>query len=200
MNSFLTRHGRRYEIEQGIAQLYLDHRKYIFRVPWKRAGLVLTIILLLAVPVSKDPISNLTLRLAKAQETVNQLRTALQIESDVEVAAVAKHPLVFSVEPVAKKKDQYVLLMEVGFLLRLNDDELRAALAHELGHVWIYTHHPFLQTEELANTIGQRVVQRKNFEELYTKLWAYEGTTGVPMDDLLGPRQNSEVLHPPVWP
>ena len=60
-------------------------------------------------------------------------------------------------------------------------------LAHELGHVWIYTHHPFLQTERLANVIGQRVTDRAALERVYLKLWAYERTTGVPLDDLLGP-------------
>ena len=84
-------------------------------------------------------------------------------------------------------KDRFLLTMELGFLLMLDDDELRAAVAHELGHVWIYTHHPFLQTERLANVVGERVVDRASFEKVYLKLWAYEGASGVPMDDLLGP-------------
>src|SRR6185295_12292953 len=93
---------------------------------------------------------------------------------------------VFSVEPMDKGKERFLLSMELGFVLNLNDDELRAALAHELGHIWIYTHHPFLQTERLANVIGQRVADRAAFERVYLKLWAYEGTSGVAMDDLLG--------------
>src|SRR5262249_28747200 len=74
-----------------------------------------------------------------------------------------------------------------AFLQSLDDNELRAALAHELGHVWIYTHHPYLQTERFANIIGQRVVNRASFEKVYTKLWVYEHSAGVPMDQLLGP-------------
>jgi hypothetical protein len=86
--------------------------------------------------------------------------------------------------------------MELGFLLMLNDDELRAAVAHELGHVWIYTHRPFLQTERLANSIGERVVDRASFEKIYKKLWMYEGSSGVPMEDLLGPPTDSNASRP----
>jgi hypothetical protein len=82
--------------------------------------------------------------------------------------------------------------MEAGFLLTLDDDELLGAMAHEMGHVWIFTHHPFLQTEMLANEIGQKVVPRRNFEKVYTKLWAYERTSGVPMDELLGPAAGAD--------
>jgi len=81
--------------------------------------------------------------------------------------------------------------MEIEFLLMLDDKELHAALAHELGHVWIYKHFPYLQTERLANSIGLRVVPRENFEALYMKLWTYERAAGVPLDDLLGPKQNT---------
>jgi hypothetical protein len=68
-----------------------------------------------------------------------------------------------------------------------DDDELRAALAHELGHVWIFTHHPYLQTERVANSIGERFLKRVYFEKLYSKLWTYERRSGVPIEQLLGP-------------
>ena len=37
------------------------------------------------------------------------------------------------------------------------------------------------------NEVGLRVVKRRALERVYTKLWMYERTTGVPFDQLLGP-------------
>ena len=44
-------------------------------------------------------------------------------------------------------------------------------IAHELGHVWIYTHHPYLQTEQLANQIALKVVSRESLDSVYGKVW-----------------------------
>jgi hypothetical protein len=159
--------------------------------------LAVLLVLLLVHPIAKDSTSIVTLKGRRAQEFVDQLRSELSITTEVQVAVVVYHPLVFSVQPMDSKKDRFLLSMELGFLLTVDDDELRAALAHELGHVWIYIHHPFLQTERLANTIGQRVEARANFEKTYAKLWKYEGTSGVPIDDLLGPSlAGSNVTRP----
>src|SRR5690348_9004936 len=155
-------------------------------------------VFLLARTVAKDPPNVVRLRAARAQEFVDQLRATLPIPNDVQIAVVTYHPLVFSVQPSATDKNKFLLTMEVGFLLELSDDELRAALAHELGHVWIYTHHPFLQTERLANAVGERVVARRNFEKVYSKLWTYEGAAGVPIDDLLGPAPADSNVPKPV--
>ena len=65
-----------------------------------------------------------------------------------------------------------------SFLDALNDEELEAAVAHELGHVWIFTHHPFLQTEELANKIAMRAVTRETLQRVYAKVWERGGTKG----------------------
>jgi hypothetical protein len=150
-------------------------------------GLIFAFVVLMAHPVARDSPSIVTLKARRAQEFVNQLRAALPISNEVQIAVVIYQPLVFSVQPTDTHKDRFLLTMELGFLLMLDDDELRAAVAHELGHVWIYTHHPFLQTERLANVIGQRIVSRASFERIYSKLWAYEGTSGVLLNDLLGP-------------
>lgn len=151
-------------------------------------ALTVAFLLVWSLPISKESRSNVTLRTERAQELVEELRTELLIDKRVQVSVVISHPLVFSVKPADTQKSQFVLSMELGFLLMLQDDELRAALAHELGHVWVFTHHPYLQTERLANSIGQRAVSRESFEKLYSKLWIYEGTGGVSMDQLLGAR------------
>src|SRR5690349_3203297 len=134
-------------------------------------ALAVVFVLLFARPVAKDLPNTVRLRTRRAQEFVDQLRAALPIRNDIQIAVVTYHPLVFSAQPLDTDKNRFLLTMELGFLLTLTDDELRAAVAHELGHVWIYTHHPFLQTERLANVIGQRVVDRGSFESIYAKLW-----------------------------
>jgi hypothetical protein len=40
-----------------------------------------------------------------------------------------------------------------------------------MGHVWIFTHHPYLQTEQLANRIAMRLVSRENLQQVYEKVW-----------------------------
>jgi hypothetical protein len=173
----------------------------MYRGQWHRGifpALTVVFILLLARPVATDLPIPARLRARRAQEFVDQLRTALPIPNEIQIAVVPYHPLVFSVQPLATDRNRYLLTMELGFLLSLNDDELRAAIAHELGHVWIYTHHPFLQTERQANIVGERVVDRRSFEELYAMLWMYEGASGVPIDDLLGPPNVDSNVPSPV--
>jgi len=61
---------------------------------------------------------------------------------------------------------------------RIIPNPREAAIAHELGHVWIFTHHPFLQTEVLANQIAQRLVPRSSLVQVYEKVWKRQGTEG----------------------
>jgi hypothetical protein len=67
------------------------------------------------------------------------------------------------------------MAFEKQFLTGLNADDLKAIVAHELGHVWIFTHHPFLQTERLANTVAMRAVSRESLERVYHKVWERDG-------------------------
>jgi hypothetical protein len=111
--------------------------------------------------------SAMTVRL---QALVDALRNELAIPQKVALEVVAENPLKASVEP-AKEGDGFVISIEGAFASRLSDDELKGVLAHELGHVWIYTHHPYLQTEQLANRIAMRLVSRENLEQVYQKVW-----------------------------
>jgi hypothetical protein len=161
-------------------------------------ALAVGFVLLLARPAANDSAITVRLRARRAQEFVDQLRAALPIHNEIDITVVTYHPLVFSVQPMETDKNRFLLTMELGFLLSIDDDELRAAVAHELGHVWIYTHHPFLQTERQANVIAQRIVDRHSFERIYAKLWMYEGAAGVPIDDLLGPPKLDSNVPTPV--
>ena len=86
----------------------------------------------------------------------------------------------------------FTLSVERGFAEGLTAEQLEAALAHELGHVWIYTHHPYLQTERLANQIAMRVVSREMLVSVYHKLWQHGGTTGD-LETYLGPNSPEQV-------
>ena len=79
------------------------------------------------------------------------------------------------------------MAFEERFLTGLDQDELKAIAAHELGHVWIFTHHPYLQTERLANTVAIRAVPRASLERVYSKVWEREGSKGD-LAHFLGPQ------------
>jgi hypothetical protein len=106
----------------------------------------------------------------RLQAIVDALRSELAIPQEVTLEVVAENPLMASVEP-AKEGDGFVIAIEGAFASRLTDDELKGVLAHEMGHVWIFTHHPYLQTEQLANRIAMRLVSRENLQQVYEKVW-----------------------------
>jgi len=113
------------------------------------------------------------------QGVVDVLKARLSIPDSVAVAIVPANKLVVSVERARNGSQGFVLSVEDGFVQRLSEDEVGAVVAHELGHVWIYTHHPYLQTEELANDIAMRVVSRELLESLYDKVWQKTGKKGT---------------------
>jgi hypothetical protein len=114
----------------------------------------------------------------KLQAIVRHLKTRLLITSPIVVTIVPSNTLMMSVEPPSDSRTTFLLSVEASFLDTLTDDELEAAVAHELGHVWIFTHHPYLQTEELANKIAMRAVKRDSLERVYAKVWERGGTKG----------------------
>jgi hypothetical protein len=120
------------------------------------------------------------------QDVTDDLRTRLQINERVNVELVEHNPLVMSVETLAGRTGPFVITVDREFIRDLNHDESEAALAHELGHVWIYTHRPFLQTERGANDIAMRVISSAAFEPVYEKVWARTGIRGN-LIEFLGP-------------
>jgi hypothetical protein len=116
---------------------------------------------------------------ARVQPLVDALRAELTIEHDVTVEVVPDNPLKASIAPV-KGSDHgaFVLSIDKAFLKQLNQADLRAVIAHELGHVWIYTHHPYLQTEQGANEIALLAVPRESIERVYGKVWANASEAG----------------------
>jgi hypothetical protein len=118
------------------------------------------------------------LAIERLQLVVDRLRGELGIPEIVDVAIESQVALVVSVEAPIDRGEPFRLAIEDGFLERLSDEELDAVLAHELGHVWVFTHHPYLQTERLANQIAMRVVTRDSLVSVYHKLWAHGGTKG----------------------
>jgi hypothetical protein len=111
----------------------------------------------------------------RIQRVVQDLKARLSIAQTVDVAIVRANPKLFSVVPVERQRSTFLLSVEEDFAVGLTDVELRAAVAHELGHVWIFTHFPFLQTEQLANDIAARVVSRDSLTPLYDKVWKKVG-------------------------
>ncbi len=122
----------------------------------------------------------------RIQLVVDRLRAELGISHPVNVAVLPQVALVVSVEAPADDSQPFRLAIEDRFLARLDDAEVDAAMAHELGHVWLFTHHPYLQTERLANQIAMRVVPRESLVNVYQKLWAHGATRGN-LDAFLGP-------------
>jgi hypothetical protein len=113
----------------------------------------------------------------RIQEIVNEFMARLTMTQKVAVTVVPKNPLMVSVE-FTDVESGFLLTVEEDFIGDLTQEELEAAVAHELGHVWIFTHHPFLQTEVLANQIAQRLVPRSSLVQVYEKVWKRQGTKG----------------------
>lgn len=113
----------------------------------------------------------------RIQAIVDDFMAKLTMNQKVAVTVVPKNPLMVSVE-YTDTESGFLLSVEEDFINELTDEELEAAIAHELGHVWIFTHHPYLQTEVGANRIAQRLVPRSSLVQVYEKVWRRQGTKG----------------------
>ena len=102
---------------------------------------------------------------------MDRLRHDLSITEKVHISIVARNDKLVSVERSKRRPGEFILSFDETFINGLEESELTASIAHELGHVWIFTHHPYLQTELLANQVALRVVSRENLERVYEKVW-----------------------------
>ena len=125
-----------------------------------------------------EPTNTPTVIEGRLQSLVGDLKKRLEIAPAIVVTIVPTNALMMSVEAPEESTKPFVLSIDASFLSTLTDEEIEAAIAHELGHVWIFTHHPYLQTEELANQIAMRAVSRASLERVYAKVWERGGTKG----------------------
>jgi len=123
-------------------------------------------------PKADQPVRNV-----KLEKIAAGLAETLKMHKRIQVAVVSENDRVVSVEPFLSG-DGYRVEFERAFLDQLNEEELTAALAHEVGHMWIFCHPPYVHTEALANEIALKIVPRKPLEALYAKLWTYTSVTG----------------------
>jgi hypothetical protein len=146
---------------------------------WARRTIWLCALLLLGFTASSNASDDVRDSEKRVQAVVDDLAGRLGLlPATVATVIVPSNPLLVSVEPDAVATNTFVLSFEERFLDELDDEQLRAVVAHELGHVWIFTHHPYLQTERLANSVAMRVVPRQSLEDVYSKVWERRGTKG----------------------
>ena len=110
-------------------------------------------------------------RSRQLQRMLERVKERLGLDYPVTLELVPKNRHLISVESVKGAERAFLVRIEERMLELLGDEELEAALAHELGHVWVFTHHPFLQTEQLANDVAMRVVTRDALARVYDKVW-----------------------------
>jgi ABC-type hemin transport system substrate-binding protein len=109
------------------------------------------------------------------QGVVDEYRGLLGLKPVVRVVLVEENPRVVSVARDTRTPGTFVMSFARRFLAELTADEVRAVVAHELGHVWIFGNHPYLQTEQRANEVALRLVTRAELESAYRKLDAVGG-------------------------
>jgi hypothetical protein len=109
-------------------------------------------------------------------ETIaKKFQTQLDLPVAVLVSVIEKNKFLVSVHRSKELQDTFVILFEREFLSTLTEEEARAVIAHEMGHIWIFTHHPYLQTEALANQKAAELVPRDSLRDVYEKVWRIEG-------------------------
>jgi hypothetical protein len=138
-------------------------------------GVVLFVLLSLTGVEPRAAASGGAAAVDSVQGVVDEFRGQLGLTPTVRVVLVDENPRVVSVARDSAVPDVFVLSFERAFLDELSGDELRAVVAHELGHVWIFGNHPYLQTEQRANEVALRLVPSEDLASAYRKLDALTG-------------------------
>jgi hypothetical protein len=106
---------------------------------------------------------------------VEEFKHRLGIEDQIRVEIVTEEKRLVSVRRCRERESAFLIRFHEKFLAILGDEELRAAIAHELGHVWIFTRRPYLHTEALANRQALLLISPDSLEKLYLKVAEFEG-------------------------
>ena len=131
----------------------------------------------------------------KIYRIVTDFRHRLGIAQHVTVSIVSGNSHLASATCSSARTQEYEISFDAGFLRALDDGELDAAVAHEMGHVWIFTHFPYLQTESLANQQALKLVSRSELQKIYEKMWKWRGEGQGNLSNLLGSTAETENLH-----
>jgi len=145
----------------------------VAKIEWSHRALRLWVAVCLILVVQASAVegwNRLQHNARKIKGILADLKKQLDISVDISTAVVPKEELLVAVSPDRKRKGSFKIAFDAAFLAMLDEDELRAAIAHELGHVWIYTHHPYLHTEDLANAIAHRIVTPTELDRVYEKV------------------------------
>jgi hypothetical protein len=140
--------------------------------------LVLSLFWLLGTAVTAFVAPPDSMEAQKLTQIANEFRSHLGISANVQVAIIPTNPRLASARPLAAQSRTYLLEFDRAFLTSLTDEDKRAIIAHEMGHVWIFTHHPYLQTEPLANEKAELLVPQRSLAKVYERVWVLDGKPG----------------------
>ena len=159
--------------EDGVSQV--ERWK---RYPTLRVWMLLSLVLMVQANATSQR-TRAEYNAKRIRNLIAELKKQMGIDQQIEAVVVPKNELIVSVQPIREHKGIFKMSFEESFLNTLDDGELRAVIAHELGHVWIFTHHPYLQTEDLANSIAFKVVQQDALDRVYDKVRARNIVAGT---------------------
>lgn len=117
----------------------------------------------------------MNLRGQKIEHLIEVFSFRLGITPQVVVSMVPGDTLLASVRPTSTDAGVFEISFDPQFIQTLDDRELSAAVAHEFGHIWIYTHFPYLQTEALANQQALKLVSHDDLDRVYEKVRKWKG-------------------------